>query len=126
MPKDDNFWLNVGYIIAAVLFSYVLWLAAQTVGIQTGWLERYDEWFEPASIALSILLGVGIVAVLRMNKEKNEYFLSSISELRKVSWPSPQDTRRMTIIVCVVVAIFAVILSVFDVFWAKLLKYIIV
>lgn len=126
MPKDDNFWLNVGYIATAALFSYVLWLAAETIGIQTGWLERFDEWYNPVAGGVSVILGVAVVAYFRTSKEKNEYFLSAIAELRKVSWPSLDDTRRMTIIVCVVVAIFAVILSVFDIFWAKVLKYIIV
>jgi len=38
-----------------------------------------------------------------------------------VTWPSMPDTRRMTLIVCVVVGIFAVILAVFDLVWAKIL-----
>jgi preprotein translocase subunit SecE len=36
------------------------------------------------------------------------------------------DTRKMTMIVCVVVVIFSIILTVFDVVWARLLKLLIV
>jgi preprotein translocase subunit SecE len=58
---------------------------------------------------------------LGSNKERHEYFLAAIGELRKVTWPSMPDTRRMTLIVCVVVGIFAVILAIFDFVWAKML-----
>jgi len=125
MPKDDAFWLSVGYIAAAAIFAYVMWLALETLGVQTGWVERYEEWYNPASIALSLLVGVVAVLYLRSSAERQEYFLSSIAEVRKVSWPSLEDTRKMTIIVCVVVAVFSAILAVFDVVWAGILKKII-
>jgi preprotein translocase subunit SecE len=61
--------------------------------------------------------------LLRRSKERNEYFLDAIGELRKVSWPSSADTKRLTMVVCVVVGIFSVILMVFDIVWAAMLKY---
>jgi preprotein translocase SecE subunit len=126
MPKDDAFWLTVGYLVFAGLISYVAWLAFETVGIQTGWAERYDQWYNPTSVGVSLVIGLLATFILRHSKERQEYFLSSIAEVRKVSWPSLDDTRKMTIIVCIVVAVFSVILSVFDVVWAAVLKKIIV
>jgi len=45
--------------------------------------------------------------------------------MHKVSWPSWDDTKRMTTIVCVVVFVFAVILAIFDYAWANALKILI-
>lgn len=124
MAKDDHFWLMVSYITGALIFSYVYWLAFEAVGIQTDFLELYD-WYRGSAIAGSLLLGALTIYFVSRDKDREEYFLNSIGELRKVTWPSLEDTRKMTIIVCVVVAIFAGILFVFDVVWARVLKLII-
>jgi len=124
MSKDDATWLSVAYVVFLLLTAFVAYRALETVGIQTGWIERF-EWFNYAATAISVLVGVGITLGLRSSAERNEYFLSSITELRKVTWPSWADTKRMTIVVCVVVGIFAVIVGVFDLIWAKALKLLI-
>lgn len=125
MQKDDKFWLNVCYLVFAGLVAYVLTQTFETVGIQTGWGERYSTWWEPSGLALSIVLAILTTIWLRRDPERHDYFLQSIGELRKVTYPSVDDTRRMTIIVCVVVGIFAVILAMFDTAWAFTLKGII-
>jgi len=125
MQKDDAFWLNVCYVALTLMAAYVYWKAINTVGIETGWLERYDQWFVPGNHIGSIALGLLTVFLLRRSPERNEYFLESIGELRKVVWPSFDDTRKMTIIVCVVVAVFSAVLAVFDVAWSYVLKQII-
>ena len=124
MSKDDATWLSVAYVVFLLLTAFVAYRALETVGIQTGWIERF-EWFNYAATVISVLVGVGITLGLRSSAERNEYFLSSITELRKVTWPSWADTKRMTIVVCVVVGIFAVIVGVFDLIWAKALKLLI-
>ena len=52
----------------------------------------------------------GLVFGLKSDKERDEYFLQAIAELRKVTWPSVAETKQKTIVVCVVVGVFAVIL----------------
>lgn len=121
MSKDDAAWVNVAYVVFFLLSSFVFFKALETVGVQTGWSERF-EWYGPAQVGLGLLLGGAVTALLRKDQEKYEYFLASIGELRKVTWPNWPDTKRMTIVVCVVVGIFAVIVSIFDLFWAKALK----
>ncbi len=124
MTKDDATWLNVAYVAFAVLTGFFFFQAFDTLGVQTGWIERFD-WWAPVSTLVGVLLGVGGAALLKSSKERHEYFLSAIAELRKVSWPTWADTKRMTIIVVVVVGIFAVIVGVFDVVWARVLKVLI-
>ena len=125
MAKDDAFWLNAAYIVFLLLTAYVAFKACETVGIQTGWVERF-EWFSYAVYLVSGVAGVGAAWYLRSDRDRDEYFLASIGELRKVAWPSWPDTKRMTIVVCVVVGIFAVIVGVFDVFWSRILRLLIV
>jgi preprotein translocase subunit SecE len=125
MQKDDKFWLNICYVLFAILTAYIFNRAFDTIGVQTGWGERYDSWWGLAGQVSSIAFGIGAAWFLKRNPERNDYFLQAINELRKVTYPTPEDTRRMTIIVCVVVGIFAVILTVFDSAWSFALRGII-
>jgi len=124
MSKDDNTWLNVGYVVFTFLSAYIFYKAFEMTGIQLGWIERYD-WFAFAATALAVVLGLGLMLLIRSSSTRNEYYLSAIGELRKVTWPSWPDTKRMTIIVAVVVAFFAVVLSLFDFMWSGVLKFLV-
>ncbi len=121
MSKDDATWLKISYLVFALILAYTTSRAMETIGVHTGWVERFD-WYPTASIIACIIVGGLGTWVLAANKERNEFFLASIGELRKVTWPSFIDTRRMTIVVCIVVGIFAAILAVFDLIWAQVLK----
>lgn len=125
MHKEDITWLNVGYIAAALVFFYLAKSAITVAGLHTGWSDRYDEWFPLVTTIASIVIGGGVALALRGKPERHEYFLNSIAELRKVTWPSWEDTKRMTVIVVVVVLFFAGVLAIFDFTWAKILKLII-
>ena len=120
MNKDDAYWLRVSYVIFAAIVGYTAWKATGTVGVQTGWADRFDDWYPTVAGVVALLLAGAATYYLFHDKERNEYFLSAIGELRKVTWPSVLDTRKMTVVVCIVVGIFAVILSVFDLVWAKI------
>lgn len=43
-----------------------------------------------------------------------KYLREVRGELRKVTWPTPEESRRLTIIVLVVTILFAIFLFVFD------------
>lgn len=121
MQKDDSYWLKVAYVAFTALVFYVSTKAITTLGIQTGWIDRYDSIFKFLTTGGSVVIAMLSIFLLARDKKRHEYFLASIGELRKVSWPSINDTRKMTLIVCVVVGVFAVILAVFDLIWAKAL-----
>lgn len=125
MGKDDATWLNICYAIFGIIVAYVGYKAIFTVGLQQGWTERYDEWFPTINVIGAMLVGAGCVYWLQSDNQRRDYHESAIAEVRKVAWPSPEDTKRMTIIVAVVVAVFAVILTIFDVVWSRLFQWII-
>jgi preprotein translocase SecE subunit len=120
MNKDDAYWLRVCYIVFGAIVAFTAWKATGTIGVQTGWADRYEAWYPAAAVIFAIAVAIGASFYLFADKERHEYFLSALGELRKVSWPSVLDTRRMTTVVCIVVGIFAVILSIFDLVWAKI------
>ncbi|NRA67112.1 MAG: preprotein translocase subunit SecE [Pseudobacteriovorax sp.] len=121
MKKDDVFYLKLAYLIFAGVVAYTLSKAFVTLGVQTGWSERYADLFTPVSGLASLVLGGLATFWLARDAERHEYFLASIAEIRKVTWPSFPDTKRMTIVVCVVVAIFSLILAAFDLVWGQVL-----
>ena len=122
MSKDDATWLSYCYLFIGILSAFVIHKAIYTAGVQFNWLERYDEWFPTANSAISIVFGILSVVWLRSSSERHQYYLLTVGEIRKVAWPSLPDTKKMTIIVVIVVAIFAVILSVFDTVWASIFR----
>ena len=126
MNKDDATWLRVSYIAFAAIIGFLGYKAAYTTSIQMEWQERYYDWIEYAQYGVALLFAFIAYMFITSNKERHEYFLASLGELRKVTWPTLDDTKRMTAIVVVVVAIFSFILWVFDVIWSKSLSLILV
>lgn len=124
MGKDDATWLNISYLILAGIFAYVGYKALYTVGLQLGWAERFDSWYPVFTRVVALAVGGLGVLWVRSSEERREYHLAAIGEIRKVTWPTIPDTKRMTLVVVVVVAIFAAILAVFDIAWSKVLQFI--
>lgn len=114
MEKDDATWLRVSYTVFAVIVAYIFTKFFGTLGAQTGWGDKYSTWYPNTTVLASILLGGGIGWWLRFDEERHQFFLASIGEVRKVVWPNALDTRRMTVIVVVFVAIFGAIISLID------------
>lgn len=53
-----------------------------------------------------------------------KYVEDSRAELRKVTWPTVKDTRKVTLVVVVIVALMAVVLGVVDLVLSNLITYI--
>lgn len=121
MQKDDSTWLRTGYAILAVVVAFVFWKAFMFAGLKAGLLERNEAALNVGSVLGSIVLSALIVWLIARKPERHEYLLASIAELRKVHWPTWENTKKLTMVVVVVVAIFSGILTVFDLVWAKIL-----
>ena len=93
MGKDDSTWLNLAYVFLFMAVSYAGSRAIDTLGVQLGWIERYD-WFSTLDLIGGVLFGAVVVQWVRSSTERREYHLAAISELRKVTWPSFEDTKK--------------------------------
>jgi preprotein translocase subunit SecE len=49
------------------------------------------------------------------------YFRETSAELRKVTWPTRQEARRLTTVVVIVVAVTSAVLGLFDFGFARLI-----
>src|SRR3989338_9114191 len=109
MSKDDATWLKISYVIFGLIVAYIAFRAFETLGVHLGWVDKFD-WFATATQILGLVVGVGGAVWCGSSPERYEYHLGTVSEVRKVIWPSFPDVKKMTIIVAIVVAIFSVIL----------------
>ena len=122
MSKSDAAWLGYCYVALGLIAAYIFYQAIYTLGVQTMWIERYDDYFPMVNSVLAVVLGGASILLYTRDQGRREYHMSVIAEVRKVRWPTLQNTRQMTLIVVVVVAIFAAILAVFDSVWLWVLK----
>ncbi|MEM1026189.1 MAG: preprotein translocase subunit SecE [Myxococcota bacterium] len=109
-------YLLLGVVVAAafgklfaVLFSVVGVTDAQLIGEQ---------------LTLSGVLGIVVAVVAGLvavnNAKAHEFSLDVVSEMRRVTWPSREETQRSTVIVIVTTLIISGMLGIFDYVWAQL------
>jgi len=90
------------------------------------------SWFSndtsiPASVRLvgvlvALVAALGIAATTALGRRVRSFLGESQFEMRKVVWPSREETIRTTIVVIIVVVVLSILLGLIDVFlkWAIL------
>ena len=53
-----------------------------------------------------------------------QYFVESWSELKKVTWPTREHVRNLTILVFVISGVIGVYIAFFDMIWTAVLRFI--
>jgi preprotein translocase subunit SecE len=53
-----------------------------------------------------------------------QYLTESWSELKKVTWPTREHVRNLTVLVFVISAIFGLYIGFFDLLWTTVLRFI--
>jgi preprotein translocase SecE subunit len=124
MTKDEGYWLNVAYVVCGLIGAFLGFKLFETVGIQTEWGDKYIEWYPSLSTLGGLVVGAVGTWVYSKKAGRREHHINVIKELAKVTWPSADDTKRMTWVVVVVVAFFAAVLALFDLGWSWMLKQI--
>lgn len=122
MQKDDSTWLRTAYALTALIIAFVFWKAFMFAALKSGLLEQNEAAVNIGAVVASAVISGLILWVIASNQERHEYLLASVGELRKVHWPTWENTKKLTGVVVVVVAIFSAILTVFDLAWARILK----
>lgn len=72
---------------------------------------------------LPVVLGFATFAVLQSNAGVRTWGDEVVSELRKVVWPSREDTFRMTFVTCIMLILSGAALGLLDVFSGKLIEW---
>ncbi len=72
---------------------------------------------------IPVLTAVLVFIALQSNAGVRTWGDEVVSELRKVVWPSREDTVRMTIVTCVMLILSGAALGLLDVFSGKLIEW---
>ncbi|MFN7551555.1 MAG: preprotein translocase subunit SecE [Pseudomonadota bacterium] len=104
-------------------------LAAATAVLTAGVFAFY--WFGEVSwavrtvgLVLAACLAVAIAAFTRQGRQFRHFLSESHFELRKVVWPTRQETLQTTLVIIVVVIVLSIVLWLVDMFlgWVVLDK----
>ncbi len=96
----------------AKLTLAVLILAAGVVGYY--WYNELSSVTRLLMLLGGIVLGCAVGYFTRSGRALQEYFSESIFELRKVVWPTRQETLQTTLVIIVVVIVLSILLGVID------------
>lgn len=96
------------YVVAALL------LVAGIVGFY--WFETWPGSLRALFPLFGVILGGAVFALTPKGRQAREYFEEARFELRKVIWPTRQETIRTTIMVIIVVILVSILLGIIDFF----------
>ena len=109
VEQSDNPVLNWGKLVAAVLvlaagvFAFY-WFGEVSWAIRTVWL------------VLAAGVAVAIASFTSQGRQFRHFLAESHFELRKVVWPTRQETLQTTLVIIVVVIILSIMLWLVDMF----------
>ena len=105
----------VKYVIAAllVLGGLFVWFWFSTPANAAG-LGDWGPQLRGLAVAAGLAAGVGVFLTSAKGRDAREFLSESRFELRKVVWPTRQETNRMTWVVIAVVIIISLVLAGFD------------
>ena len=88
------------------------------------WFDQYPVGFRAAGMIVAVVAALGIMSLTGLGRRAREFLSESQFELRKVVWPTRQETVQTTIVIIVVVMIISIILWLIDLFlgWVILEK----
>ena len=108
---------SFGFLFWVLLDKFLAWTMA-LVGFGDFNYELAGEKFTITTLIGLLVAGFSTIYAWRhptLSTLSNEV----IVELKKVTWPTAQETRGATVVVIVTVFIMAVFLGVFDLFWSS-------
>jgi preprotein translocase subunit SecE len=88
------------------------------------WFDQYAVGFRAAGMIVAVIAALAIISMTALGRRAREFLAESQFELRKVVWPTRQETMQTTIVIIVVVMIISIILWLIDLFlgWVILEK----
>lgn len=112
----DRKWTHVIFAGGGLVLA---WFLSKTID----WLWGYFAKPNSMTVGAIALVVAGIVAFVAWSNEKLFNLANEVAgELRKVTWPSREETVNSTFIVIVTTIVAAVILGSMDQFWAFVTK----
>ena len=108
-------------IVEALKWVFVVSLVAAAIAVNVFAVD-YSPMMRWGAIVVLSALAAGIALLTAKGKSFLVSFESSRTELRKVVWPSNEETNRTTLIVLVVVVIMAIFLYLVDMLFGWIIQ----
>lgn len=86
------------------------------------WFSDWPQWARALTMIGGLIGGVALAAFTRVGRAFFGFLGNAQIELRKVVWPTKQETVQTTLLIFVVVVIVGFMLWVFDTFFAFLVR----
>jgi preprotein translocase subunit SecE len=118
---------NLDLGIVSTRLNVLLWLSIATLGLTTTFVNIYFPIFEQSPPLMSALIIMGIVSMLTVarftsqGKKSWRFLCDARLEVRKVLWPTRQETVNLTLVVLLI----TVVASLFVYFMGLLFMYMI-
>jgi len=110
-------------VSAADVAKYVLAAALVAGGFFVFyWFSQWPGPVRGLVVALGILAALAVMSLTAKGRQGKDFLSESIFELRKVVWPTRQETLRITGVILVVVVIVSLVLSFFDLIISWLIR----
>ncbi len=116
---------TVGFMSAGVLVGIALKvLVDSAAAITTGGLGQFlaQDFFRHG---LPVVGGLAVFVALQANASIRTWGDEVVTELRKVVWPSREDTTRMTIVTCIMLVLSGIALGALDLVSGKMVEWLV-
>lgn len=123
MENQNQKWVNLSFLAFAGGLAWVLFTLLTTIAAGYD-LEARVKNVDMLIRGLSLGVGALLFFVLYRSQKSSDYMSEVVVELSRVTWPTPKDTYRATIVVVLMVLIFGFLLGGLDTFWVWLLRFV--
>ncbi len=114
----DRKYVHLVFMVMALIAS---WIAIKSIDLAWSFFARPEGvWIDLAGVAL----GLGVVGHYWLKQDSFDWVATIVHELKRVTWPNKQETSSATVVVIITVFIAAIIMSIFDWFWAMVTDFI--
>ena len=79
------------------------------------YFSAWSGWARAGAVLAGLVVACAVAAMTAQGRMVREYLAESQFELRKVVWPTREETLRTTLVIIVVVIILSALLGVIDV-----------
>jgi preprotein translocase subunit SecE len=119
--KSNQSLVNFAFVMSGFLGYYVTNSIFEVLAGTFGVVARLHD---KVAVKHGLPVGVAVITfmILFLNPKTQTWADESITELRKVVWPTRKDTIAMTTVVCVMVLLCGMALGIFDFASSQLIK----
>src|SRR5262245_17007420 len=122
--KSNQSLITFAFVVAGFLAFFITNVVMEVLAGTFGAVARLRS-MDAVHHGLPFGMGILVFLLLFLNPKVYTWADESVTEVRKVVWPSRKDTTAMTIVCCVMVVVAGIGFGVFDFFASHLVKMVV-